>query len=831
MQAQHEPSLPPPQQQRQRQRRNLDRERKRAARACDGCRRQKEKCDGGVPCRRCFRLKRKCEFSGRAPPRGTSDVGKSTAMAVCPTANCEPGREAVPEAMYSRVPSVPGQQDLSQRVAYLEKIIQHYAGDVTLDAVTVRNMADGADRQRRPMMETEVSVNGSDIASVDAEDFSIQPLENNITHYSGEFSHWNFSMRIKQWIDQTVLRDDTNQTPDSTVFKEYYRPEELQSPSSIVNSISSLPPRSIANFLVHSFFNHAEANYFFVERQWLEDRLDTVYERPATLSRRDVGSVCVIFAILAIGAQYAYLESYAEGHEDHPPYGLKTKVSEPFSEDNVSVMFYQQACRLLTDVIAISSLESVQACLLIGIYTLPLDASGLSYIYLNLALKLAIQNGMHRKCPVDSLNDSLRETRNRVWWTAYTIERRVGIFHGRPISISASDLDADLPVDRSINLWPSTTAIHTAHFLATLHLNQILSKMSHEISLLKNHTVREISNGLGRLIELRRGLVTWWDGLPDTLFAKATPAMNALQRSATTRTGVHLNLEYCLVRIFVGRAFIFSRSKSQISSPVSQHQPDNTTAAATAGVGAGANNNTTASPSQASTSNSDSRALLVADCIDASLTVVDLCRHLRNTIGLARASYTEFSACRAALLVIITQCLQRKTDRFRRALRSGLAMLKEMSAGCESARSELSLIEAFDRAIARLDVSSTASVAESRAGSEYAQFKRWEQSWKSDAVSLSSSAAVDRMGEGSMQHMSMPMASQQAAGPSASSWMLSDGPLQRQIPGPMPTETPLFDVDGNFASFPQTIDEFSSLLAYRFGNDLDYLQTGNHSSI
>ncbi|KAK9559850.1 hypothetical protein V6000_006954 [Aspergillus fumigatus] len=37
--------------------------RKRAVRACDGCRRVKEKCEGGVPCRRCLRYRRQCVFT------------------------------------------------------------------------------------------------------------------------------------------------------------------------------------------------------------------------------------------------------------------------------------------------------------------------------------------------------------------------------------------------------------------------------------------------------------------------------------------------------------------------------------------------------------------------------------------------------------------------------------------------------------------------------------------------------------------------------------------------------------------------------------------------
>lgn len=184
--------------------------------------------------------------------------------------------------------------------------------------------------------------------------------------------------------------------------------------------MSQLPPRAIAEFLINCFYTHAEANYCFVERSWLSTKLDQVYNDPSTLTRRDVGLVCMIFTLLAIGTQYAYLEMLAEGAG-----GIAGSQQGPgsFSEDAVGILFYQQASRLLSDVITVSSLECVQACLLMGIYTLPIDASGLSYIYLSLALKLAIQNGMHRKYSGTDLDLVTCETRNRVWWTIYTIEK------------------------------------------------------------------------------------------------------------------------------------------------------------------------------------------------------------------------------------------------------------------------------------------------------------------------------------------------------------------------------------------------------------------------
>ena len=207
--------------------------------------------------------------------------------------------------------------------------------------------------------------------------------------------------------------------PDAPKIREFYRVEELQSPSDPSGLISSCPPRYIADFLVRAFFNHAEGNYFYVDRTWLNRKMDLVYDAPASLSRRDVPMLCVLFMVLAIGTQYAYLDSDAWRH------GGGVEEVNTFSEDSVGIMLYQQACKLLPDVITISSSESVQACLLIGLYTLPLDPSGLSWVYLGLAMKLAVQNGMHRRYPGQSSDLAMVETRNRVWWTCYMVEKWV----------------------------------------------------------------------------------------------------------------------------------------------------------------------------------------------------------------------------------------------------------------------------------------------------------------------------------------------------------------------------------------------------------------------
>lgn len=194
------------------------------------------------------------------------------------------------------------------------------------------------------------------------------------------------------------------------------RATQLQSgPNNLSSALSCCPPRPIADFLVRIFFDFAETHYFYIAKSWLLEKLNLIYDRPTILTIKEAGTVSIILTVFAIGSQYAYLDS----HEQHE----RVYTGSKYSEDKIGTMFYQQAIRLLPEIIESSTLESVQACLLFGVYALPIDASGLGYIYVNLALRLGMQNGMHRRYAGNALSDVMIETRNRVWWTACSLER------------------------------------------------------------------------------------------------------------------------------------------------------------------------------------------------------------------------------------------------------------------------------------------------------------------------------------------------------------------------------------------------------------------------
>lgn len=154
-------STAPPQPKR---RRVADSARVRAVRACQRCRRLKEKCDGRQPCQRCYRSGRDCEF---AP------VGMSVATAAAISNNKLGGPAAAaaaktPQHRTTKSEINPRETSLAvaenarteERTKCLERLVQHLLGDVPLDLTNLRRMADKAGRRTE-------SDNGSTLAGND----------------------------------------------------------------------------------------------------------------------------------------------------------------------------------------------------------------------------------------------------------------------------------------------------------------------------------------------------------------------------------------------------------------------------------------------------------------------------------------------------------------------------------------------------------------------------------------------------------------------------------------------------------------------------------------
>lgn len=263
--------------------------------------------------------------------------------------------------------------------------------------------------------------------------------------------------------------------------------------------------------------------------------------------------------------------------------------------------------------------------------------------------------------------------------------RRVSILHGRPTSIAATEVDAELPKDLA-EFRQHDDPGKFANMAAFIDMTMRLGDVANAITLLRRCPKNLQPTYFERIVDICQGLRAWWSTL-------SPEVQNPTRSSPSFRSSAHLKLCLYLNDIFVGRPFIFSQSSSAISpgsmsSPGVIRRPD-----------------TRESPvaSNLHSERPRNRAALVERAVEAAMNVVILLRTLHETTGLARSSYTEFSSCRAALLVMLAQSVNGpQTPELKAAIDLGMQLIRRMAAGNVSTQSETSVIEALEIAVRRL---------------------------------------------------------------------------------------------------------------------------------
>ncbi|QKX61708.1 uncharacterized protein TRUGW13939_08863 [Talaromyces rugulosus] len=614
----------------------------------------------------------------------------------------------------------------------MKRIITHFLGDISFETSTLQEIADSLNQGQ----DQERSDSDSSIKSHDAtptNDYSMDPLSTSTMHYSGELSHWNFSRMLERRLRS--LGDRTGQTKSLDHAEGFFRATALQSSDSCVALAKSyFPPKHIAEFLTSAFLKFSQTNYFYFHEATFREKLDFYYATKHQLSINDAGWICTLLMTFAIGTQFAHMQTA-------PTPGSSASATENTPDDVIGLELYRFSCRLIPDLITVASVETVQAFLLLGVYTLPIDTAGLAYIYYGLAIKTAIQNGMHRKLFDGKVAPGIIEVRNRLWWSAYSLESRIGILHGRPITISPAEIDAPMPLDLPA-LRPVGQSSNLSNFTAAIILTNHLTKASEAMRSLRRCQRSKKKKYLRQLAATCDRLSSWWDSLPTE-----THCRDLAPDGPFFRCNVHLEIYYTTTLIYMGRPFIISLASSGSLNPDSgltiHELPDivNT---------------------------------LRRDSLHAALRVIELCQLLQDYVGLARVSYTEFSGCRVALLALIAHSINEPASRISSALAQGMGLIRQMCSGLESARSEVAVIEALERARQRLH---SHTVAEQRGTREattgYDQFKEWAKLWQGDGSDIVSTNL--------------------------------DAPFEQRSPNSVPS------FDGFFSSFPNELGEFTAI--------------------
>ncbi|KAJ4255034.1 hypothetical protein NW762_009838 [Fusarium torreyae] len=642
---------------------------RRTTRACDDCRRLKEKCIGTIPCDRCKKFGRPCQFSNRFRRRRVPRAD--------PIQIKEPSTIVVSADDASAYFEV-------ERIQALEYIVRHYTGlekcsredleavigDIASDEDIIPRVVDGEG--------DDVSSDGKDRGSVDTAS----------TVYA-EFSHHEFSRRVHQKVNDELNDFGCEGSSTDTAVSDKATPSQLLSrDAAVLEAVSLFPPAPSALVLVRVFFEIAQTNYFYIDEEPLRQRLDQFYSCPTRVGIEDAPWVSVALMVFALGTQFSHL------HHSSVRGSCRVLMKDAYDicqsmDDTIATTFYRKATNLIPDILSMDSIESIQAFLLFGIYVLPIDPAGLSCTYFGIAIKVATQFNLHQRITGDISHREI-ELRKRVWWTAYALERRICILHGRPVSISRLDIDANLPIDLEV-MQPKERINTFQNNMAMLKLTIFMEDARDGTLILKNSDKTQRARAFQNIIQLKERLRDYWQSLSEETFCRDLTPGKPLFRS-----NVHLALTYHLVHILIGRSFILDES--------------NTNAKTILG-----------------TEWTRLRKELVNDCVNSAIATIDLCQTLRDESSLSKSSYTEFSSCCAAVLALVAKCVSDKNERPKDACKRGMELLREISIGVFSTSGEKRTVESLEAAFDRLN--HHANRGEDDAGKlnedGYLQFRNW----------------------------------------------------------------------------------------------------------
>ncbi|GAA5851858.1 hypothetical protein JCM8547_000078 [Rhodosporidiobolus lusitaniae] len=117
------------------------------------------------------------------------------------------------------------------------------------------------------------------------------------------------------------------------------------------------------------------------------------------------------------------------------------------TEGTDAIALYERACSLvqIVPMFEQTSLTAVQAFILLGNYAQKLNHPSSGSVFLGIALRLAINLGLHCEVSAQSMSAWEQEQRRRVWWTLFAFDSGAQLTFGHPSTLPITGVDV-LPI-------------------------------------------------------------------------------------------------------------------------------------------------------------------------------------------------------------------------------------------------------------------------------------------------------------------------------------------------------------------------------------------------
>ncbi|KAK1834469.1 fungal-specific transcription factor [Podospora conica] len=196
-----------------------------------------------------------------------------------------------------------------------------------------------------------------------------------------------------------------------------------------------LPPPQVGHRLFAAQYTYIGTIFAFTDPDTFDRELAAAFVSKPDLWDTDA---CLAYAKVLIILAFGKMYSVNEWVDYRGPPGIE---------------FFTEALQLLPDAYEEGSILCVETLALVGYFFQNLNQPDAAFLYIGMALRMAISLGLHQEVsqssnpnhPHYAMDEATREHRRRVWWSIYSLDRILSVKSGNPLTIHDEDIGVKLP--------------------------------------------------------------------------------------------------------------------------------------------------------------------------------------------------------------------------------------------------------------------------------------------------------------------------------------------------------------------------------------------------
>ncbi|KAJ5679953.1 hypothetical protein N7462_008197 [Penicillium macrosclerotiorum] len=236
--------------------------------------------------------------------------------------------------------------------------------------------------------------------SIDRDRPTPSSVSSSTTSAATRYSEGELPMERDDWWYKGA--DNLRLNPGSTDLAWDVRPL-YDDPSSlrrtVTGALPQLPPFEFAKRLFWVQYAYIGTIFSLIHPREFEKRLNFVYHQPPDFSHREK---CLIYCQYLLVVAFGLMYSVNQWSGDDGPPGFK---------------YFKHALRLLPDIHEEGSIFFVEVLCYVAYYMQNLNRRDAAFLYIGLALRMAISLGLHQEVSDPEISETDRNRRRRAWWS------------------------------------------------------------------------------------------------------------------------------------------------------------------------------------------------------------------------------------------------------------------------------------------------------------------------------------------------------------------------------------------------------------------------------